>query len=77
MLKQMHFNRKDFETYKLPKRKETIELKYAIYQKQSKVKFPAENVVTCRCQQKVTWFSKYCFFKSLTVKSHYIIFNMI
>ena len=43
MFKQMFSCRKVIKTCKKPKRKEKIELKFAIWQKQVKAKIPAEN----------------------------------
>ena len=40
--RQNCFYRKDSETRKTPKKKEKTELKFAIYQKQVKAKFPTE-----------------------------------
>ena len=43
MLRQKCSCRNEIETCEKPKRKEKIELKFAIQQKQLKVKLPAEN----------------------------------
>ena len=43
MLGHKFSDRKDIETCKKPKSKEKIKLKFAIEQRQAKVKFPAAN----------------------------------
>ena len=45
MLRPSCFYRKDIETCKKQKSKEKIELKFAIWQKRVKAKFPAEKMM--------------------------------